>query len=191
MQGGSARPARRRFTADEFEHLATAGVLHEDDRLELLDGDIVEMTPISTRHAGAVNALTTIFAGPLGKRAVVAVQNPVRLDDFNEPRPDLCVLRAREDCYRTAHPRADDVLLLVEVAHTSLRYDQSIKAPLYGRYGVPETWIVDVEQRIVHVFRDPASDGYRSHQQYGADESLVLDGFPDLVIEIGEIVGRD
>lgn len=189
MQAPTAVPTRRRFTADEFEHLAKVGILDEDDRVELLAGDIVEMTPISTDHAGCVNALTTIFTGRLGGRVVAAVQNPVRLDDFNEPQPDFCLLKPRDDLYRHSHPGPDDVLLLVEVAHTSQRYDRGIKAPLYARYGIRETWIVDVARLAVEVFRDPSPEGYRRHERRKLGETVAPEAFPEESIEVQGIVG--
>lgn len=189
MQAPAALPLRRRFTADEFEHLAVVGILDEDDRLELLDGDIVEMTPISVDHAGCVNALTAIFTHKLGERVVAAVQNPVRLDDFNEPQPDFCLLRPRDDFYRTAHPGGLDVLLLVEVAHTSQRYDRHIKTPLYGRYGVQETWVVDVAHGVVDAYREPSPEGYRQHRRVAPGEQLAPEAFPDLVLDVREIAG--
>lgn len=185
----AALPARRRFTADEFERLAEVGVLDEDDRVELLDGDIVEMTPISTHHAGGVNALNSIFGARVRGRAVLAVQNPVRLDDFNEPQPDFCLLRLRDDLYRRAHPAGPDILLLVEVAHTSGPYDRGIKAPLYARHGVRETWVVDVDQRVVHVFRDPSPGGYGTHEVREPDETIAPGAFPDVSVEVRELVG--
>jgi Uma2 family endonuclease len=188
MQAASALPVRRRFTADEFEHLAEVGIL-DDDRVELLDGDIVEMTPISSQHAGCVNALIAIFAGKLAERAVIAAQNPVRLDDFNEQQPDLCLLRPRQDRYRTSHPCADHILLLIEVAHTSLRYDEGIKVPLYSRYGVRETWIVDLDDSTVHVFRNPSSKGYRAHQRHSPGDMIAPEAFPEAAVDVAEIVG--
>jgi len=190
MEAVSTLPVRRRFTADEFEHLAEVGILVEDDRVELLDGDIVEMTPISSQHAGCVNALIAIYAGRLGERAVIAAQNPVRLDDFNEQQPDLCLLRPRQDSYRTSHPCADDVLLLIEVAHTSQLYDERIKAPLYGRFGVREIWIVDLDESTVHVFRDPFPEGYRTHQRRGPADSIAPRAFPNTVVDVSEIIGK-
>jgi len=189
MQTPAALPVRRRFTADEFEHLAEVGILPEDDRLELLDGEIVEMTPISTDHAGCVNALTAIFSRRLGNRIVAAVQNPVRLDDFNEPQPDFCLLRPRDDFYRTVHPGGPDVLLLVEVAHTSQKYDRDIKTPLYGRYRVQETWVVDVARGVVDVYREPTPEGYRRHRQLTPGEQLAPEAFPELSLDVREIVG--
>lgn len=189
MQAPAVVPLRRRFTADEFERLAEVGILHEDDRLELLDGDIVEMTPIRTDHAGCVNALNAIFTRRLGDRIIAAVQNPVRLDDFNEPQPDFCLLRPRDDFYRNAHPGGPDVLLLVEVAHTSQKYDRDIKAPLYGRYGVQETWVVDVGRGVVDTYCEPSPDGYQRHRRRGPGEPLAPEAFPDLALDVREIVG--
>lgn len=189
MQAPTAAPARRRFTADEFEHLAAVGILAEDDRVELLDGDIVEMTPISTDHAGGVNALNAIFTRRLGDRVVAAVQNPVRLDDFNEPQPDFCLLKPRGDLYRHGHPDAADVLLLVEVAHTSQHYDRGIKAPLYARYGIREFWIVDVAGLEVEMFRDPSPKGYRHHERRRPGETVAPEAFAGESIAVREILG--
>lgn len=189
MQAPTTAPTRRRFTADEFEHLGEVGILGEDERVELIDGDIVEMTPISTDHAGGVNALNAIFTARLGDRVVAAVQNPVRLDDFNEPQPDFCLLKPRDDHYRHRHPGADDVLLLVEVAHTSHRYDRGIKASLYARCGVRELWVVDVASLAVEVFRDPSPEGYRHRERCEPGETIAPEAFPEQSIDVCDIVG--
>lgn len=135
---------RRRFTVDEYHRMAEAGILGEDDRVELLDGEIVEMTPIGPRHAGGVNRLTRLFTTRLGARAIVTVQNPVVLGVRWEPQPDLAILRPRPDFYSTAHARPEDILLIVEVAETSGEADRRVKVPGYAAAGVPETWRVDL-----------------------------------------------
>src|SRR5688500_8106013 len=180
---------RRRFTVDDYYRMAAAGVLGEDDRVELIDGEIIEMSPIGSRHSGYLNRLNRCFVRGVGERAVVAVQNPVRLSDLSEPQPDIAVLAPRADSYTTAHPRPPDVLLLIEVADTSLLYDRRLKAPLYAVSGIPELWIVDVDARRVIVFRDPASNGYATETTAGVDDTLHPLAFPDLAVAVVDILG--
>jgi Uma2 family endonuclease len=123
--------------------MARAEILREDDRVELVEGEVVQMSPVSSRHAGAVNRLVASLARlQVEGRAVVSIQNPV---EFGEPQPDVAVMRPRPDFYGTAHPGPEDVLLLVELAETSAEYDRQVKVPLYARWGFPEVWVVDLE----------------------------------------------
>ena len=180
---------RRRFTVDDYYRIAAAGVLGEDDRVELIEGEIIEMSPIGSRHAACVNRLNRCFAGRLGDRAVVAVQNPIRVSDLSEPQPDIAVLEPRADAYAAAHPRPADILLLIEVADSSLLYDRELKAPLYALSGIRELWIVDVDARRIILFRDPSADGYATHAIADVGDTLHPLAFPDLAIEVGDIVG--
>jgi Uma2 family endonuclease len=152
---------RHRLSVNDYYRMAAAGILHEDSRVELIEGEIIDMTPIGKSHGGTVKYLTRILTETLGRKAIISVQDPVRLGDFSEPQPDLMALRPRQDFYRTAHPRTGDVLLLIEVADTTLRYDREVKMPLYARYGVVEAWLVDLENRRLEIFRDPSHQGYR------------------------------
>jgi Uma2 family endonuclease len=136
--------ARRLFTVAEYHKMAEAGILSEDDRVELLEGEIVAMSPIGSRHAGLVNRLNRLFSQRAGDQVVVSVQNPVRLGGYSEPQPDLALLRPRADFYTSSHPGPEDVLLAVEVAETSAAVDREVKVPLYARFGVPEVWLVDL-----------------------------------------------
>ncbi len=172
-----ARPpvTRRKFTVDEYHLLARAGILKEDDRVELIDGEIVEMSPIGSRHAACVARLTE-WAGSLRGRAVVWVQNSVRLGDFAEPQPDLALLRPRADFYAAAHPTPEDVFLVVEVAETSSDYDRQVKIPLYARWGISEAWLVDLEADRVEVYRSPAPEGYRDVRVVARREHLSPPG---------------
>jgi len=179
---------RRRFTVDDYYRMAAAGVLGEDDRVELIDGEIIEMSPIGSRHSGYLNRLNRCFVRGVGERAVVAVQNPVRVSDLSEPQPDIAVLAPRDDSYTAAHPRPADVLLLIEVADSSLLYDRELKAPLYALSGIREFWIVDVEARRIVVFRDPAPDGYRAEFVAGPGDTIHPLAFPDLAVAVSEIV---
>ena len=140
---------KRRFTVDEYYAMARAGILSERDRVELIDGEIVTMTPIGPVHAAAVARATHALMRSAGERAIVWVQNPIRLDAFSEPQPDLVLLRPREDFYRAAHPGPADVLLVIEIADSSLRYDRDVKASLYARHGIVEYWLVDLAASTV------------------------------------------
>jgi Uma2 family endonuclease len=179
---------RRKLDVAEYHRMGEAGILHEDDRVELIEGELVQMAPIGSLHAGTVNALAHLLITAVGQRAVVAVQNPVRLDRHAEPQPDFAVLRPRDDLYRSRTPEPADVLLLVEVADSSLRYDRTVKLPLYAGHGVPEVWIVDLEQREIEVWRDPADGRYGTSWRAGPDASLEPALLPGVVLRAADIL---
>jgi len=147
--------SRRLFSVDEYHRMIEAGVLGPDDRLELLEGEIVEMNPIGSRHAACVNRLNVLLNRLLAERAIVAIQNPVAIGGLSELQPDVSVLRPRDDFYAADHPSPDDVQLIIEVADTSIEYDRRIKIPLYAKAGVPEVWLVDLEQGTVDFLAAP------------------------------------
>jgi Uma2 family endonuclease len=178
--------ARHVFTVDEFHRMAEAGVLTEEDRVELIEGEVLEMAPIGPEHGGTVNVMTALFGRALGSRALLSVQNPLVLDDHSEPEPDLMLLRPREDCDARAHPRPGDVLLLVEVADESLERDRELKLPRYAAAGVPEVWIVDLAGRRVELCRQPESGAYASRTIRGPGASIAPSVFSDL-----ELAGDD
>ena len=180
---------RRRFTVDEYHRMAEAGILGEDDRVELLDGEVVEMTPIGPRHAGGVNRLNRIFTARLGERAVVCVQNPIVLGRHWEPQPDLVLLRPRDDFYTGAHPRPGDVLLTVEIAETSLEGDRRVKVPAYARSGVPEAWLLDLPGDRLEAHRDPGPEGYRDVRALARGERVAPEALPDLELSVDELLG--
>lgn len=181
---------RRKFTVEEYHRLSKAGILREDDRVELIDGEIVEMGPVGARHAATVkrirNRLTPIESSG---RALLSVQDPIRLGDFGEPQPDLALLRPRGDFYAAEHPGPEDVLLVVEVAETSTDYDRQVKVPLYARWGIPEVWLVDLEQDRIEVYRRPSAEGYQEVQMVRRGERVGPTAFPDLVLRTEEILG--
>lgn len=180
---------RRSFTVEQYYRMAEAGILSADDRVELIEGEIVEMTPIGSRHAACVDRLTRLFVRRAGERAVVRVQNPVRLSQRSEPQPDLALLRPRADFYAQAHPGPPDTLLVVEVAETSASYDRDVKVPLYARAGVPEVWLVDLEGRGIDIFRQPGPQGYQDVRRVGREQRLAPQAFPDLDFAVTEIMG--
>ena len=145
-------PAKRKLTVDEYNRMGEAGILGPDERVELLDGELYTMAPIGEGHIGGVIGLTFLFNRHLLGRALVSVQNPVRLSNVSEPEPDLVLLQPRDDFYRTMKPRPEDVLLLVEVADSSLAHDRDTKLPQYAAAGIPEAWLVNLVDRRIEVY---------------------------------------
>ncbi len=152
---------KRRFTVDEYHRMAEVGILTKTDRVELIDGEIVEMTPVGSRHASVVKRLNALLTSRLGARTIVSVQDPVQLSKESEPQPDVVLLRSSPDFYAGSHPEPVDTLLLIEVADTSLQYDRGVKVPRYATARVIEVWIVDLAGDAVEVYRTPVPDGYR------------------------------
>jgi len=180
---------RRLFTADEYHRLGEAGILREDDRVELVDGDIVEMTPIGARHAACVDRLNVVLQRCLGDSAIVRVQGPVRLNQISEPQPDITVLKPRRDFYAGTHPCGDDILLAIEVADTSLKFDREVKGSLYARSAIAEFWLVDVVHESVEVFRQPGVDRYLFSRISQRRERLPIAALPDISLSVDDILG--
>lgn len=180
---------RRRFTADEYHRMGQVGILGEDDRLELLEGEIVEMAPRGSRHQAAVDRFTRLFSSLMADAAIIRVQGPVRLAEDSEPQPDLMLLRGRADFYSSAHPGPGDVLLVVEVSDSSTEYDREVKVPLYARHGVAEVWLVGMETETVEVYRGPAAQGYQSVSQSVRGQGLSPEFFPGLELAVDDILG--
>jgi Uma2 family endonuclease len=179
---------RRRFTVDDYYAMADAGILHEDDRVELIEGEIIEMAAIGSHHAACVDRLTRLLVRQAGDEAVVRVQNPVRLSDLSEPQPDLALLRPRSDFYAARHPLAPDTLLIIEVAHSTLGYDRGVKVPLYARTGIPELWIVNLDEQVVEVYGDPADGRFRLQAQVAPGAVLRPRLLPSVVVAVSEIL---
>jgi len=180
----------RRFSVAEYHRMGETGILDEDDRVELLDGEIVEMTPIGPAHASVVGRLTHIFSRLAGERGLVWVQNPIDLGvSDSEPQPDVALLTPRADFYATAHPRPEDVLLVVEVMDAPAERDRRLKLPLYGRAAIREVWLVDLGAEWIEVCRHPAPDGYRETRLVRRGESATIEALPDLAIRVDDILG--
>ncbi len=178
---------RHLFSVDEFARMGEAGVFAEDDRVELIDGEICEMTPIGPPHAVVVNLLAELLITRLAGKAYVSIQNPVRLDRHTEPQPDLTVARRRLDAYADRHPEAGDILLVVEVADSSLRYDRVEKVPRYGKAGIPETWLVDLSAETVTVYTGPGPGGYANEQTRRRGDVIAAIGVPELGLRVDEM----
>lgn len=168
--------------------MAEAGILHEDDRVELIEGEILEMNPIGVRHAFCVARLTRLFSSKVQNQAIVWVQNPIRLNERSELQPDLALLKPSLGFHATTHPTPEDVLLLIEVTDTSGVYDRGIKLELYATTGIPEVWVVDLPNSVVESFHSPASGRYLEHRVFRGEEEIVPLQFPNLRVAVAEII---
>jgi Uma2 family endonuclease len=180
---------RRPLTVQEYHRMGEVGILSEDDRVELIEGQLIAMTPIGSDHHGTVIALTRLLVDAIGDRGMVSVQGPIRLDEVSEPEPDFAVLIPRNDSYRERTARPEEVLLIVEIAHSSLRYDRNIKIPLYARHNIPEVWIVDLVGNCVEVYREPEGDTYTQVMRIGPDGVLQLLVLPGVEISTKAVLG--
>ncbi len=177
---------RRLLTVDEYHQMGEAGILTEDDRVELIEGELVAMAPIGSEHIAATNSLNRLLVLAVGDRGIVSVGNPVRLNRHSEPQPDFSVLKPRDD-YRKTLPRPEDTLLAVEVANTSLDYDRKVKLALYSRSGIPEVWIVNLAANEVEVYRSPVADNYTVVARAGLAATLTIAAIPDVSIPVARI----
>ncbi len=180
---------RRVFTVDDYHRMLEAGILTEDDRVELICGEIIEMPPIGTDHASTVKGFNQLLTEGLGRRVLLGIQDPVIVGEHSEPQPDISVLRPSKDRYASAHPTAADIFLLIEVSDTTVAHDRSVKVPLYAKAGISETWLVDLTARRIEVYRSPSPNGYRDlHYAYPGD-TLSPAAFPDVMLAVDEVLG--
>ena len=180
---------RHKLDVHDYHRMGEAGILGEDDRVELIDGELIDMAAIGVGHASVVTRINKALVLAAGDRALVSVQNPVRLDEFNEPQPDFAVLLPRHDFYGTRHPGPSDVLLLVEVADSSLQFDRIVKLPLYARFGIAEVWIVDLKGRTLETNRSPGDGHYGQVSTHGPGEILTLSAAPDITVRMDQVFG--
>ena len=181
------KPKRRPFTVAEYCAMAEAGILCEDERVELLDGEIIVMAPIGEPHEDVTTRMDSDLQHSLYQRAWVRVQNSVRLNDYGLPEPDIAVVRLRDDYHRN-RPTPSDVLLLVEVADTSLEFDREVKLPRYAAAGIPEVWIVNLRARQVEGYSDPVDGTYRSRRVVTAEGSIGPLAFPDVTLAVADFL---
>ena len=181
---------RRRFTADDYQRMGQAGILRRDDHVELIDGEIIAMTPIGPRHCASVDRANRAFVMKAGDSAIVRVQGSVRLDLYSEPEPDLVLLRPRVDFYASAHPGPADILLIVEVAESSIEYDREVKAHVYARSGVYEYWLADLNENVVLRYSSPDNGAYQNVRRYTRGQSLAPHLLPECIISITDLFGE-
>jgi len=178
---------RHRWTVAEYHHMAEVGLLNEDSRVELINGEIIEMAPIGSLHGGEVKYLNNKLASLLYGKVIVSVQDPVILSGYEEPQPDIALLRWRNDYYRNAHPHAEDVLLLIEISDTTHRHDRDVKVPLYAKNGIPEVWLLDIQNRQLEIYSEPMNGEYQQRNccLTGKVAPILC---PDAVIDLAELL---
>ena len=182
-------PARTKISFDRFQKMIAAGVLTKYDRVELIEGEMIDMAPIGSKHAAAIDELNRLLVLALSDRAIVRCQGPVVLGDFSEPQPDLALLRLRAGGYRDRLPGAEDILLIIEVSDSTQSFDRGTKLPLHAKHGVPEVWIVDVIAKCAEIYRNPSLSGYQTKVMATATESSSPSALPEIRIAWSDILG--
>ncbi len=180
----------RHFTVADYYRMGEIGILSEDDHVELIKGDVLEMPPIDSPHSGKVNRITVLLTRLLGDKSIIAVQNPILISDDSSPQPDFAVLHPRADFYEDKHPTPTDVYLVIEVSDSTLRFDKIEKAMLYAQAGIPEYWILDVNNKLVIQHTQPSETGYQLIQQLTAGKTVASPTLPDLSLGVDQIFGK-
>ena len=183
-----AQPEPYKFDVHQYHALAEAGILTKEDRVELINGEIVVMSAIGTEHMATVDASSMFWVPAVDGRAIVRIRGSVRLDEWNEPQPDVTLLKPRDDFYWHRMPGPDDVLLIIEVANTSLRYDRQVKLALYARFGVPETWIANIQARTIEVYSNPVDGEYTERRNFQHGQTVTPAAFPDIALPVSDVI---
>jgi Uma2 family endonuclease len=181
--------SRYLFTIEQYDRMGEAGVFKEEDRIELIEGEIVYIPPIKSPHAGTVDQLANGFARHLLDRTIVRTQSPIRLGPYSEPQPDIALLKPRADYYKNTHPEPLDVMLIVEVADTTVRYDRETKIPMYARSGIPEVWLINLVDKCIEVYWEPSPTGYRQQTYYQRHQYISPQAYSDLQLALEDILG--
>jgi Uma2 family endonuclease len=184
----SRQLAKHWISVDEYERMGKAGVFPPDTRLELLEGEIYEMSPIGSPHAACVKFLSALLNRLFNGKHIVSTQDPIRLDDSSEPQPDIALLRWRDDYYRHAHPTPGDVLLIIEVADSTVESDRSYKIPLYAKAGIPEAWIVNLPDEKIELYAEPADGAYQIKKEINLGEEVQSPGLSDLRVNAADLL---
>jgi Uma2 family endonuclease len=182
----TAQVERQLFTASDYHKMVDVGILKPTDRTELIRGQIIKMSPIRSLHASIVDILNESLVLLLHKKAKVRIQNPIRIGQYSEPEPDIVVVKYRKDSYRTRHPRPEDVLLVIEVADSSLHFDKEVKMPLYAEAGIPEYWVVNIPEKAVEIYRMPKDSTYQEKSSLGLSETAICDAI-DFKLKVVEL----
>lgn len=185
----SVQLLKRKFTVEEYNLMAEARVFKESDRLELIAGEIIEMSPVGMRHAACVRRLDTLLNQKLAGRAIVDTQNPIVLNNTSEPQPDVALLKLRADFYEAAHPRPVDCFLLVEVGDSTIDYDREVKIPLYAQSGIIEVWLIDLNGEAIEVYRQPGVNGYQYRSRFVRGQNLTVGAFANVSLTVDEVLG--
>lgn len=180
-------PVKYRLTVEQYYKMAEVGILGIEQRTELIEGEIIEMSPIGAKHAGTINRLSRVLSPRISAQSIISIQNSIRLNDKSEPQPDLAILHLRDDCYTESIPTPDDVFLLIEVSDSTLKYDRDIKIPLYAKAGIPEVWIANIEEQVFEVYKSLNQNSYEQVQNYEKGEVTSMSMLADIEIAINEV----
>jgi Uma2 family endonuclease len=186
----SVQLLRRKFTVEQYHKMAEAGILTQDDKVELIRGEVLEMQSVSTKHTTCVRRVSNLLSRHLGDKVLVSIHNPVELNSTSEVQPDVALLKPSEDFYETAHPQPRDVFLLVEVVDSTVKYDREVKIPVYAEDSITEVWLVDLEEEFIEVYRDPSAYGYQNIQKFTREQSLSTQTFRHVSFAVDEILGE-
>jgi Uma2 family endonuclease len=181
---------KKLFTVDDYHRMGDIGIIHPEERVELIDGEIIQMSPRGYRHTMCVERANELFVRGLGDRAVVGPGSPVRLSNWTEPEPDVVIFKSRA-WYQKRNRGLEDVLLILEISASSLRFDQNIKLPRYAAVGIPEVWIADLQNNILHVHREPGGQAYKTELTLRPGDSVSPLGFPDVSLKVDELLSTD
>ena len=184
----AVKPHKHFINLNEWRKMGVANIFAPESRLELIEGEIIEMSPIGFNHSGHINRLTSIIVPLITDKAVSSIQNPLQLDDYSEPQPDFMLLRPKSDFYSTAHPHAEDVLLLIEVADSSLAFDRNQKLLLYASHSIPEYWILNLDFSCLEVYRQPHEHGYAKKIVFKTDDQVTLSQLDNITLDVAEIL---
>jgi len=179
---------RKKFAIEEYHQIIASGVLKEDYLIELINGEIFEMSPVGFRHASCVNRLNQLLSLKLGDKTIISVQNPIKLNDNSEPQPDIVLLKPRHDFYANQHPTVEDIFLLIEVADSSIEYDRTFKIPIYAENKVQEVWLVDLNQNLLEVYQNPQTNYYQSIKKLSSQDTLTLTQPEAITIRLDRIL---
>ena len=181
---------RQLFTVDQYYKMQDAGVFTGNERVELIKGEIIKMSPMGIRHSACVKCLAELFILRLAQTVTVGIQDSVRLNNTSEPQPDISLLQRRSDFYRTQQPQPENVFLLIEVSDTTIKYDREIKVPLYAENNIVEVWLVNLNETCLEVYRQPKGNGYENVQTFKKGETVTIQAFPNVSFNVDEILGN-
>lgn len=178
----------RKISIETYHKMVEIGVFNEDERIELIRGEIIEMSPVGIKHATCVKKLNQLFAQKLGIKIILGVQDPIKLNDNSEPQPDLVLLKPKSDFYATGHPKPEDILLLIEVSDRSIEYDRQIKIPLYAENKIQEVWLININESLIQVYQNPQGKLYKNITNYQINDTINLTCFPDCQIKVNKVL---
>ncbi len=179
---------RKKFSVGQYHQMIESGILTDQDRIELIQGELIEMSPIGRQHAACVDRVTELLIRKLGQRAIVRVQNPIQLSDTSEPQPDFAILQRRSDFYAEGHPQPNDIFALVEVSDSTVEFDRTVKVPLYAQNYITEVWILDLSTTTVAIYQEPALNEYQQLQTFHSGQMLAFQAFPDTQFTVDQLV---